>query len=424
MRERLAATLILLTAGTALAAPSDLEAGLETIFDPRTIRTYEVTVAPADWQRLQERARDEQYVAAKVQVDGVTYHPVGLRFKGGHSTLRRCFDRNGNRTCPKLSLKLKFSEYDPKLRFHGVKRLNFNSMKTDPSQMREVVSLGLFRTAGVVAPRAHYAKLSVNGQSLGLFALIEQVDGRFTDSRFPDGGNGNLYKEVWPISEDPGRYLSRLKTNKEQADVDRFVRFANALASASEEDFAAILGSWTDLDALMRFLAVDRLIDNRDGATAWYCMSRTCSNHNYYWYEEPSRDRLWLIPWDVDATFRGPSQSGSSGSLPPWNERPESCRSRKVLGHRRLPAACDPLTHRLTSLLWPRYVAAMREILDQNFSSGRIQTQIEDLARLLEEHIATDPYGPSLAEWHQAVIELKANITQQHARIVDKLGLD
>jgi spore coat protein CotH len=424
MRERLAATLIFLTAGTALAAPSDLETGLETIFDPRIIRTYEVTLPPADWQRLQERARDEQYVAAKVQVDGVSYNPVGLRFKGGPSTLRQCFDRDGNRICPKLSLKLKFSEYDPELRFHGVKRLNFNSMKTDPSQMREVVSLGLFRAAGVIAPRAHYAKLSVNGQSLGLFALIEQVDGRFTDSRFPDGGNGNLYKEVWPNSENPGKYLSHLETNKEQGDVDRFVRFANALATATDEDFAAVLGSWVDLDALMRLLAVDRLIDNYDGVTAWYCLPRVCSNHNYYWYEEPSRDRLWLIPWDVDVTFRGPRQSGSSETLPPWNERPESCRPRRFSGRLRLPPACDPLTHRLTSLLWPRYVAATKEILDRNVGAGQIQAQIDNLEKLLEEHIATDPYGPSLAEWRQAVIELKTNVTQKHARIVAKLDLD
>jgi hypothetical protein len=69
-------------------------------------------------------------------------------------------------------------------------------------------------------------------------------------------------------------------------------------------------------------------------------------------------------------------------------------------------------------------VAATKEILDRNVGAGQIQAQIDNLEKLLEEHIATDPYGPSLAEWRQAVIELKTNVTQKHARIVAKLDLD
>ena len=64
--------------------------------------------------------------------------------------------------------------------------------------LREGVGYGLFRDAGVVAPRTAFAWLTVNGKPQGLFVVVEEIDDRFVAANFPDGGEGNLYKEVWP----------------------------------------------------------------------------------------------------------------------------------------------------------------------------------------------------------------------------------
>ena len=52
---------------------------------------------------------------------------------------------------------------------------------------------------GVPAPRSVHARLIINGQFNGIYALTEQIDGRFTRENFDDG-TGNLYKEIWPIT--------------------------------------------------------------------------------------------------------------------------------------------------------------------------------------------------------------------------------
>ncbi len=59
-----------------------------------------------------------------------------------------------------------------------------------------------------------------------------------------------------------------------------------------------------DIEKIIPLIVVDRIIRNDDGLFHWYCdESDFCSNHNYYWYEDPSTNKLYLIPWDLDNAF-------------------------------------------------------------------------------------------------------------------------
>ena len=44
-----------------------------------------------------------------------------------------------------------------------------------------------FSEKGVPAPRSVHARLFINGEYNGIFALTEQIDGRFTRENFEDG---------------------------------------------------------------------------------------------------------------------------------------------------------------------------------------------------------------------------------------------
>lgn len=393
------------------------------IFDQSTIRTYELVINAPDWQWLNDNPLLEEYVPATLLFEGEEYPLAAARYKGFFGVLRLCFDAQGNLICDKLSMKLKFSEFDDSLRFFGLKRLNFHSMESDPTKMHDMLAYGLYRDAGVFASRTAYANLIVNGEPFGLFALVEQVDGMFSRSRFPDGGGGNIYKEVWPVHQEPQPYLQALRTNREEdPSADKMVRFAAALDGATDETFVSVLQSWTDVDMLVNYLAVDRLIDNWDGIVAWYCVG-TCFNHNYYWYEDTSRDRLWLIPWDVDHTFEEPSPIRTAFGMPDWDVTPETCDPIPIfLGIQGQPPACDELIGRLSTLLWEPYSEATRDLLAGPFATEAINDRIDEIAQLIEPAIRNDPIGPSVSEWQASVEKLKLNITSMRSYIEGRIA--
>lgn len=393
------------------------------IFDEATIRTYELEVADGDWQWLNDNATLEQYVPATLHFEGETYPEIGVRYKGGYGSLLTCFDSQGNRTCDKLSIKLAFDEYDPEGRFYSLKKLNFHSMEADPSHMHDSIVYKLFRDQDVPAPRTAYARLLVNGELLGLFVLVEQIDGRFTRARFPDGGEGNLYKEVWPQHTTEQPYLDALETNEdEQPSADKMVRFAQALAAAGEEGFAEVIGQWMDPDQLMRYMAVARLADHWDDIVGWYCVGGQCFNHNFYWYESTSEDRLWLIAWDVDHTFEEPSPVRTYFAMPDWDELDADCTPKPIfLGIDGRAPACDPFIRGMATQLWDGYVAASQALLDGDFAVAAMNARIDQLQDLIDQAVTEDPNGPSVSEWEASVEDLRQIVVAKRAWVEGKL---
>ena len=113
-------------------------------------------------------------------------------------------------------------------------------MNSDSSLMKERLAYYLFRSMGIAAPDTVPARLVINGELVGLFLLVEQIDGRFTRSRFEEGGKGNLYKEIWPIHTDDALYLNALKTNEdENPSVDKMQRLRTQLDNATQKNFPA-----------------------------------------------------------------------------------------------------------------------------------------------------------------------------------------
>jgi spore coat protein H len=394
------------------------------VFADDALRTYELTVAPADWQWLQDNADLEQYVHATLRVEGREWPNIGIRYKGGFGTLGLCIDGAGQITCDKLSIKLSFDEYDEAQRFFGLKKLNFHSMIHDPSKLHDRLAYAMFRENGVPAPRAVHAWVTVNGEPIGLYALIEAIDGRFTERHFDpiDGGDGNLYKEIWPNTTAPQPYIDALETNKTAPNVDRMVRFAADLAAAGDAGFRTTIESWMDLDLLARFLAVDRAIENWDGIIAWYCVGGGCFNHNYYWYEDATRDRVTLLPWDMDNTFQVPSPMRTNYGLPDWNEPQTDCTPIPIFfGITGLPPSCEPLMRRMSTQLWPEYAAASQTFLDGPFAEAAVYEKLDRWAAQIEPAVAIDANGPTLTEWQAAVDELRSEIPALRQRILIQL---
>lgn len=380
---------------------------------------FEFTLPDDQWRWLQANAAKEQYVQAQAQYEGQSAGPIGLRFKGSVGTLANCFDKNGKLICAKLSFNLNFDKYDNKNRFFGLKRLNLHSMVNDPTKLHERIAYDLFYLSGIKAPRSSWANVKVNGQSYGLYSMVEEVDDQFTADRWPGNGNGNLYKEVWPKTIEPTYYDRGIKTNKDTVKHDAIIAFANDLTKAKAPDLNVALKKWMDPSYLDRYMAVDDAIVNCDGITAMYTADETglpWNNHNYYFYQEQNRPYFWLIPWDMDGTLM---PCTSYAAVPHWNAPPVHCgRNYPVWGHAWVKEpGCDRLFQAIATDR-KGYQAAVNRLLAGPFDEQTILYKIDQWSRFIHDSEVADPTIEGEEAWISAINDLKSTLPLLRERLM------
>jgi hypothetical protein len=237
--------------------------------------------------------------------------------------------------------------------------------------------------------------------------MVEQIDGRFTDDRFEGGGDGNLYKEAWPATNDLGYFEDKIDTNEEIATHVSFVAFYQALATASEDALLSTLKQWMDVDALYTYMAVHDGIGNWDGVTAWYCSDYGCFPHNFYFYQDEANDFFTLIPWDLDATLRAATPFDH---VPHWTD-PGDCSQRyPVFGLVEVQAAgCTPVFRALASDR-SRYEAAIDTFLAGPFQLDVLEARINQYVDFVDEEIEADPTMSGLTPWLADVERLRGEV--------------
>ncbi len=400
----------------ATADPELAEADATGLFDAESVPTFNLVLPEDRWEQLQQDAREEEYVEATACFEGRGIGTVGLRFKGSYGSLYDCFDENGDNTCARLSLKLKFDEYVEDQRFFGLKRLNFQANRYDESYLRERLSFDLFRSMGIQAPRAAWAKVQINGEPHGLFGMVEQIDGRFTADRWPANGDGNLYKETWPYGTSEEWLLAQLKTNEDVGDVSNLLAFSTAMAEADDSELRSTMGEFVDLEYWARYQAVDDAIASYDGITAYYTSDDAswAGNHNFYLYEE-APDHFTIIPWDTESTF---TRNSGFGFVPHWTQVPEDCSlTYNAWGGDSLVIApgCDRVFQALAADLEP-YRDAGRELLDGPFSEDLMLEAIDEHAAFIRDAVGEDPTGPGRTGFENAVAFLRSEIPNLRVR--------
>jgi spore coat protein H len=388
------------------------------LFGLSTVPTFDLYLPAEDWTNLKVRARDEVYVPAQACFEGQAVGLVGFRFKGSYGSLFNCFDAAGNNTCRKLGMKIKFDEYVSSQHFFGLKRLNFQGYHWDDSYMKEHLSYELYRSMGIVAPRSSWAQLRVNGEEQGLFGMVEQIDGRFTSDRWPDNGDGNLFKEAWPGKTDASSALSHLETNEEVGDVSAMVAFNDGLNAASNDNLRATLAGFTDVDYFARYMAVDDAIANFDGITTYYTSGGTADqagNHNFYFYQEAT-NKFTIVPWDLEATL---STSGNFGNVPYWQATPTDCRQTyKVWGGENevIAPGCDRVFQALAADA-TTYRAAARQLLDGSFGEAAMSAEVDSIAALIREAAYADTHGPGATGFDNGIGYIKQDVPRLRRRL-------
>ena len=131
--------------GGAAAGASD------ELFDADRVPRFEIELPPASMAALAQDPKT--YVRGTFRYGSEVVSDIGVRIKG-EATLR---------ALAKAAFKLKFDEFVPNQIFRGLRRLTLNNMIEDATFLAERLAYHVFRAAGLPAPRANSALVTVNG---------------------------------------------------------------------------------------------------------------------------------------------------------------------------------------------------------------------------------------------------------------------
>jgi hypothetical protein len=173
--------------------------------------------------------------------------------------------------------------------------MTLNNNRQDASNMRQCVAYDLFREAGLIAPRCNFAKVTVNGENLGVYSNVEPIKNPFLKLNFNDD-DGNLYEAQ--VSDFGGFSNNKFekKNNKSANDRSDLQAISDALALPDDEMLAA-LTPLINIEYFIKFWAMETLVGAWDSATG--------NANNYYIYRSPEDNLFYFIPWGADTALSG-----------------------------------------------------------------------------------------------------------------------
>ena len=292
--------------GSDSSDPSDFDAPVEPVnvggdgdlYAPDRVLAVDIRMPADEFRQLRSEARtlastDRECVpafeytefTARVTIDGESMDKVIVRKKGYMGSLSPSIP----------SLKLDFNDLQKGRTYQNSSRMTLNNNRQDPSNARQCMAYDQFREAGIAAPRCNYARVTVNGETLGVFTNVEPLKKPFLTRAFGND-EGNQYEAQ---TADFGTWLSQRfekKTNEKENDRSDLQAVAEALA-LPDEQMLNVLPQLVDVDQFIRFWAVETLLGAWDSATG--------NANNFHIYRNPEDGLFHFIPWGADTAFRG-----------------------------------------------------------------------------------------------------------------------
>ncbi len=253
------------------------------IFADDLFPTYQIQVAPAEWNAL----LNDFYTMQQNIAAGLGYHPYHAlaEFRYGSEVITNALIRLKGWSSwwqsvpddpPKLQFVIAFNEIDTSGRFHGLRKIELDMPRIDQTYLRQRVSLAYLRALGLPAQCANSARLFINGSYYGLYTNLERPDKTFLQRVFPGADRGDLW--------DAG---IKLETNEETVGLPH-PRLDAFWAAKTTAAIAAI----ADMDEALLEWAGEAMLGDADGY--WL------GHWNFLLYDHPTRGWLWL-PHDLDA---------------------------------------------------------------------------------------------------------------------------
>jgi hypothetical protein len=398
-------------------APKDVTQYGEKVplYDADTLRTLFLEFEHPDWeQELVAFYHTDVEVPATLVVDGKRYRDVGVSFRGNNS-----FTAVPDGLKRPLTLKLDFVHADQHLL--GYRTLQLLNSNQDPTFLRTLLFLDVAR-GYIAAPAANFARVAINGENWGVYVnqqafnkdflqdAFKTTEGRRWKSPNNSTGGGLSY-----LGDDvaPYRRWYEIKSKDDPASWAALIRVCKVLNETSPEGLEKALEPLMDVDAVLKYLALDVALVNNDGY--W----RDGSDFNLYQNKD---GRFLLVPHDVNEGFRASGRGGGAQPDPLVTlDDPNKALRYKLLA---VPA------------LRTRYLAYMGDIAENWLDWSKLGPLVERYQELIADDVARDSrkldtteafttgvYGPSadatpVATTIKGFVELRRAALLAHPEIV------
>ena len=395
------ATLVLLLAfratGARVAADSDSAASL---LDNSALNEVWIHINSRDWGDLHTHYLEGTYYPVDFEWQGVKLRNSGIRVRG-----------NTTRNDHKPSFRIDFNRYVDGQDFFGLKAIVINNSWHDPSMLHDDLSMRMFRTMGVPAPRQAHVRLFVGAsrEYAGVYVISEEVSKTFLTANFGDD-NGYLYEFHRQDNDnygfqDPGPdlgwYIPRFgpKTHESDSVANLYMPIRDlvlAVNEARQSDLEAKLADYLDVNTFITELAVQNFLTQTDGLVGGVGMN------NFYLYRFAGKRLSMLIPWDQDNSFSGLDMS-------PWWNMGGNVLAGKIW---------DEPTYR------NRYLSRLLDVAD-SASSGWLEAEASREYEQIRGAVYEDPLTPySRDDFDQAnafvqqFARARANVVRQFVQSV------
>ena len=176
----------------------------------------------------------------------------------------------------------------------------------------------------------------------------------------------------------------------------------------SKVEFHSEIQDVSKFDIFLKTLVVDRRIAHDDGFLHFYHQGGDVyESHNYYWYENPSNDKIQLIPWDLDNAFENLSKNINPVTpiKDKWYEITNDCNGFPFgsFGLLQKSAACDKIIGAFIQYK-DHFYTLDNDFQNELFNNNYIVSLLNEWTNQIKDAVidANSLYGsaePSYEEW-------------------------
>lgn len=286
------------------------------------IQTVHIEIEENNLNYLLQNALAEPYVMTNsVTIGDTTLGYCGLRTKGAYTLEHSYTDNAGS---DRFSFTINFGKYIKKAQygkkqdFYGANKISFNNFFFDKSMMKEFCALMIMEEMGLPTPQFGLAKLYINGQYYGVYAMVETFDESILEQYYEvddDDLSSYLVKPEGTtflreqLAQDESPLWERDEETYEDVQdmlptVRDWVEKLNLLSEGKDFDgkpidvnsdrYVELLSEIYDLDEVLKYFAAHSWLVQLDSIFSGM------KNFGLYIDED---GRAMVMPWDYDLSF-------------------------------------------------------------------------------------------------------------------------